>query len=167
MGPFDIPLRQHREVEECLAQLDDAQQDGTPPQELTALTGELVALLRLHTLLEEQHLYPLLIRVGGSAQAREEAEDHLTLRELLDELLEERPGSEGWLAHLLALEDVVVAHLQWEEARVLPRLATALDGQEQEELARAIAATCDGILGRGRPHAPDDRDAREAPPWGV
>jgi hypothetical protein len=166
MGAFDILLQQHRAVEECLAQLDDAQHDGTPPHELTALTGELVALLRLHTLLEEQHLYPLLLRVGGRAQAREEAEDHLTLRELLDELLEEPPGSDGWLAHLVALEDVVVAHLQWEEARVLPRLATALDAQEQEDLGRALSATCDGVLGRGRPHAPGAERSVDAPRWG-
>lgn len=162
MGAFDILVAQHRELEECLTQFD-----GAPPHELGALSLELVALLRLHARLEERHLYPLLTQVGGRAQAQEEAEDHEAMRELTDELLELTPGSDEWLARLTALEDVVVAHIQWEEVLVLPRLAAALDGPEHEALRRAFLSTSDEADGPVPPHVPGGEPSLDASRWGV
>lgn len=162
MGAFDILVAQHRELEECLALLDDA-----PPHELGALTLEFIALLRLHARLEERHLYPLLSQVGGRARAQEEAEDHAAIRELTDELLELPPGSDEWFARLTALEDVVVAHMQWEEALVLPRLAAALDGSEHEALRLAfLSASVEGDT-PARPHVPGGEPSSDASRWGV
>lgn len=162
MGAFDILVAQHRELEECLAQLD-----GAPPHELGALALEFIALLRLHARLEERHLYPLLSQVGGRARAQEEAEDHAAIRELTDELLELPPGSDDWLARLTALEDVVVAHIQWEEVLVLPRLAAALDEPEHEALRRALLSTSDEWEAHARPHVPGGEPSLDAPRWGV
>ena len=162
MGAFDILVAQHRELEECLAQLD-----GAPPEELGALALEFIALLRLHARLEERHLYPLLTQVGGRARAQEEAEDHEAIRELTDELLELPPGSDDWLARLTALEDVVVAHMQWEEVLVLPRLAATLDGPEHEALRRALLSTSDEWESHARPHVPGGEPSSDASRWGV
>ncbi len=162
MGAFDILVAQHRELEECLAQFD-----GAPPHELGALAVEFIALLRLHARLEERHLYPLLTQVGGRARAQEEAEDHEAMRELTDELLELTPGTDDWLARLTALEDVVVAHIQWEEALVLPRLAAALDGPEEEALRQAFLGTSHEWFTRARPHVPGGEPSPDASRWGV
>lgn len=162
MSAFELLVAQHRELEECLAQLD-----GAPPEELGALAAELASLLRLHSGLEEAHLSVLLSRLEGGALAREEAEEHLVMRELVDELLALSPGSDAWFARLMALEDVVVAHIQWEEARVLPQLSAALDSSETERLREALKATAAVCSARERPHVPGGGPSPHAPRWGV
>ncbi|MBF5045389.1 hemerythrin domain-containing protein [Aggregicoccus sp. 17bor-14] len=136
MGPFDYLAEMHRDLEERFEAVESADPDDVQP-----LTAELVEALRLHSRLEERHLYPLIGRVQGRARARQGVEDHLTLRELMAEMEDLRPSSFEWLARLLALKDVVMAHVQEEEAQDFPRLQAALEPHEQEELQRSLERT--------------------------
>jgi hemerythrin-like domain-containing protein len=143
-SPFDILIDQHRELEERFERL--ASEGDT--EESRGQVAELLDLLRLHSRLEERCLYPLLLRVEGRGRARTEAEDHLTMRELMDELEEFSPGHSDWQARLFALEDLVVAHFQEEENALLPPLLTALDAHEQDDLRRELMATREELLSR-------------------
>lgn len=143
-NPFDILIEQHRELEECFERLAS----GVDPEELRSEVAELLELLRLHSRLEERCFYPLVMQVEGRSRAREEAEDHLTMRELMDELEELPPGHPEWQARLFALEDLVVAHFQEEESAMLPRLRTALDAQQQDDLRRDLSSTREELLAR-------------------
>lgn len=137
MGPFDILSELHRELEERLAALEagvEPGESGTWHERFE----ELVAALRVHARLEERHLYPLLARVEGRVRAREEEEDQLAIRELLEELEEHEPGDEEWWARFTALEDLVVVHVREEEAETFPRLTSALDTEAQDELRQAF-----------------------------
>lgn len=145
-SPFDILLEQHRELEERFERLAS---EGDS-EELRGQVAELLDLVRLHSRLEERCLYPLLMQVEGRARARLEAEDHLTMRELMDELEELAPGHPDWQARLVALEDLVVAHSQEEENALLPPLLTALDAHEQEDLRRELSATREELLSRAQ-----------------
>ncbi|MFY2560434.1 hemerythrin domain-containing protein [Corallococcus terminator] len=129
-GPFDILVEEHRELEERFERLVS----GAEEEEPLSAQHELLELLRLHTWLEERCLQPLVARVEGRARARQQAEDHLAMRELMDELEELSPGDTEWQARLYALEDLTVAHFQEEESALLPRLTTALDPREQQQL---------------------------------
>jgi hypothetical protein len=152
-GPFDILLDQHRELEALLERL------GADPEDAEQSQERLVRLLRLHWRLEERCVYPLLARVEGRARAREEAEDHLVLRELLEELQELTPRGEAWQARLLTLEDRVVAHVQATEHLLLPRLSTVLDSGELEELGHDLALTYEELLERSQPSPASGRGA--------
>ncbi|MCP3137221.1 hemerythrin domain-containing protein [Pyxidicoccus xibeiensis] len=143
-GPFDILIEQHRELEECFERLAS----GGDLEDIQDGVTELLELLRLHSRLEERCLYPVLLRVEGRARTRQEAEDHLTMRELMDELEELPPGHPEWQARLYALEDLVVAHFQEEESALLPRLRAALDFHDQEELRRDLSLTREELLAR-------------------
>ncbi|WP_233583118.1 hemerythrin domain-containing protein [Corallococcus sp. CA053C] len=145
-GSFDILVEQHRELEALLERLDTE----TDPDELRVQQEAFSRLLRLHSRLEERHVYPLVTRVEGRARAREEAEDHLTLRELLEELQELTPGGAEWQARLFTLQDLVVAHVQGTEHLLLPRLATSLDSGELEGLEHDLALTCEELLERSQ-----------------
>ena len=136
MGPFDHLAEMHRDLEERFEALESADPDDVPP-----LASELIEALRLHSRLEERHLYPLIVQVQGRARAGQGVEDHLTMRELIAEMEELRVGSFEWLARLMALKDVVMAHVQEEEAQDFPRLQGALRNEEQEELQRAMERT--------------------------
>jgi hemerythrin-like domain-containing protein len=160
--PFDILMDQHRELEERFERLaSEGDSEDTRGQ-----VAELLDLLRLHSRLEERCLYPLLMQVEGRGRARMEAEDHLTMRELMDELEELSPGHPEWQARLFALEDLVVAHFQEEENAMLPPLLTALDAHEQEDLRRELAATREELLSRSQVlHVPGAGPLLEALRW--
>lgn len=153
-NPFDILIDQHRELEECFERLVS----GSEPEELRSQVTELLALLRLHSRLEERCFYPLLMQVEGRALAREEAEDHLTMRELMDELEDLQPGHPEWQARLFALEDLVVAHFQEEENALLPRLRMALDAQQQDDLRRDLSVTREELLASAHPWSVPGRE---------
>ncbi|WP_268903983.1 MULTISPECIES: hemerythrin domain-containing protein [Corallococcus] len=164
VGPFDILLEQHRELEALLERLDTETDAG----ELEWRQAALSDLLRLHCRLEERHIYPLLARVEGRSRAREEAEDHLTLRELLEELQELTPRGIEWQARLCALEDQVVAHVQGTEHLLLPRLVTSLDADELEELGHDLALTYEELLERSQRTPASSRGALLEPlHWDV
>ncbi len=161
-SPFDILIDQHRELEERFEQVAA----GAEPEELRGQVAELLELLRLHSRLEERCFYPLLLQVEGRFRAREEAEDHLTMRELMDELEELPPGHAEWQARLFALEDLVVAHFQEEESAMLPRLVTALDSQQQDEVRRDLWATREELLSRAQAfHVPGRGPLLETLGW--
>jgi hemerythrin-like domain-containing protein len=144
MGPFDILAEQHRELEERFETL--GAEEGLDTDEQRERAHGLLALLRLHTLMEERHLYPLLTRAEGRARGREELEDHLTMGELMDELEEQPPGGPEWWARLMALEDLLVAHVREEEEQTFPRLVVMLDAGEQEELRHALETMRDELF---------------------
>jgi hemerythrin-like domain-containing protein len=135
---------EHRELEERLEHL----WAGGDADDLHAQTTELVELLRMHSRLEERLVYPLVARVEGRARAREEAEDHLTMRELMEELQELMPGGTEWQARLLTLEDLVIAHVQEAEHLLLPRLSTALDAQAQDDVRHELSMAREELLAR-------------------
>ncbi|WP_224240607.1 hemerythrin domain-containing protein [Hyalangium gracile] len=137
MGPFDILAEQHRKLQERLESFEPAEGPGEPDTQRERVEA-LVELLQLHAWLEERHLLPLLARVEGRVRARQEAEDHLTMRELVEELETLEPETDEWWARLVALEDVVAAHAREEETETFPRLASTLDTEEQQELSQAF-----------------------------
>jgi hypothetical protein len=147
MGPFDILSELHRELEDRFAAFVPDEEPGEPGT-WDERAEELAEVLRVHAQLEERHLYPLLARVEGRARAREESEDQLTVRELLEELSELQPGDDEWWARFTALEDQVVAHVREQEAETFPRLAATLEAQEQDELHQAILILREELVSR-------------------
>lgn len=137
MGPFDILSELHRELEDRLAALESGEEPGASGRWHERFEA-LAAALRVHARLEERHLYPLLARVEGRVRAREEMEDQLTMRELLEELEELEPGEDEWWARFMALEDLIVAHVREEEVETFPRLTSALDAGARDELHQAL-----------------------------
>ncbi|MCE9668335.1 hemerythrin domain-containing protein [Myxococcus stipitatus] len=153
-GPFDILVEQHRELEERFERLlsdEDAGGTREPPREL-------LELLRQHLRLEERCLLPRVEWVEGRERARQLREDHLAMRELMDELAELSPGHPEGQARLYALEDLLVAHFQEEESEVLPRVITALGPHEQHRVRAELATIRDEqrSLGAGGPFSEEN-----------
>lgn len=147
MGPFDILSELHQELEDRFAAFV-SDEEPEEPDTWYERAEELAEVLRVHAQLEERHLYPLLARVVGRARAREESEVQLTIQELLEELAEFQPGDDEWWARLMALEDLVVAHVREQEAETFPRLASTLQAQEQDELHQAILMLREELVSR-------------------
>jgi hemerythrin-like domain-containing protein len=165
MGPLDFLAEQHRQLEERFTALEP-EEGGDSADERREQAEALVALLRLHTHLEERHLYPLLARVQGRDAAHQEAEDHLTMRELMDELEEQTPDAPEWWACLVALEDLLVAHVREEEEQHFSSLGAVLTAREQDELLRALEATGAELTSQARSWL-DNPPLPNAPSWDV
>jgi hemerythrin superfamily protein len=163
MGPFDLLVEQHRELEERITALDTDSGSGEPGLRRERFE-EFAAMLGVHARLEERYLYPLLARVEGLARAREEAEDHLAMRELMEELEELSSGEDEWWARFMALEDLLVAHAREEEVELFPRLASALDQEEQHDLSHSFLKLRDGLLPAANGSAGSER-LHEVPRW--
>jgi hypothetical protein len=133
MGPFEMLSGKQRELLAYFASLDEVQ--GTEP--LRQRVSELLQEVWLHVRVTERLLQPLVVRVEGQARALQEAELLLTLHELMAELEWFPCGSLEWLARLTALEDTALAHIRSMELQLFPRLAAALDEQEQLDLPGA------------------------------
>lgn len=147
MGPFDILTQQHRQLEEQLEAFESEEGPRGPEARREQLEA-LAALLRGHVWLEENHLFPVLARVEGRARARQEAEEHLAMRELVEELEELEPETDEWWARLTALEDLLVAHARAEELEIFPRLSATLDARQQEALHRGLLGLREQLLAR-------------------
>lgn len=124
---------QHRHMEDLLDALEGVDADGSGD-----LVARLQAALALHHRLEALHLHPLVARLEGRVRARQDEEDHLTLHELAQELEEHPPGSADWLARLVALRDVLVAHVHDEESALLDAVEQSLTALERDDVARAL-----------------------------
>ena len=147
MGPFDILSELHRELEDRFAALESSEEPGAS-ETWHKCFGRLAVALRVHAQLEERYLHPLRAKVEGRGRAREGAEDHLTVRELLEELAEHEPGADEWWACFSALEDLIVAHVREAEVETFPRLISALDPQEQDELHEALLALREELVSK-------------------
>lgn len=163
MGPFDILAEQHRELEERISALE-AEEDPGEAEAQRERFQALADALRVHARLEERYLYPLVARIEGRVRAREEAEDHLALRELVEELEELTPGGDEWWARFTALEDLLVAHVQEEEAEIFPRIASALDQEEQTELSHSLLMLREELVPSPSPVSGSER-LLEEPRW--
>lgn len=129
----------HRLTEEHHALLErfEALEALEGPAQRAAL-AHLLAELRAHLARDEAHVLPWVARVEGHTRAREEHEELLTLAELAEELETLPAGGPDWTAHLLALEDVWVAHVEGAERQLHPRLRAALDDAQREALGHAL-----------------------------
>jgi hemerythrin-like domain-containing protein len=132
MHVLDHLTREHREVEQMLEKLSEAEEG-----ERGSLIDRLEQALQLHMTVEESRLYPLVEQVAGS-ETEEEAEiEHDLAREGIAKLreFEQKPG-------FGAVVDMVAAgikhHVEEEENEIFPELrrkaSAEIDAMDPEQL---------------------------------
>ena len=150
MDTFELLQEQHRHVEDLLDALEGVDAEGSGD-----LVARLQGALSLHHRLEALHLHPLVLRLEGRLRARQDEEDHLTLHELAQELEEQTPGSADWLARLVALRDVLVAHVHDEESAVLGAVEQSLTPLERDDVARSLERSLAELRRRAAEDGPE------------
>lgn len=135
---------QHRQVEELLEQLSQAEDEGTQ----RPLVEQLVQMLQQHMELEETMVYPEVSNVDEELEEEAEAEHRLGREGIA--MLQEMVGQPGFGAAVAMLEAGIAHHVEEEEGEVFPKLRESLgiaapDATKQDLYERARAA---GIAGR-------------------
>jgi hemerythrin-like domain-containing protein len=145
--PLEMLTNEHRQVEELMGRLDDADGD-----EQRGLCDQLEQMLTLHMDLEEEHLYPMVQRVVGDEEATEANTEHQLARDGLAKVIE-LLGAPGFGDALDMLRAGIKHHVEEEENEVFPQLREQVDQRELDELGVTLE--------QAHGETPTDDDDRE------
>jgi hemerythrin superfamily protein len=123
MDPTRILEADHREIEHLFAEIEDASGEDRVP-----FVERLLTTLRAHMTLEEEVVYPAVVKVTGEEAAVENKNEHAVARANLDEAESFLPGEPGLGAAMAAAQAAVSHHVEEEESDVFPKVRE--DGRE-------------------------------------
>jgi hypothetical protein len=104
------------------------------------IIDQLLPLIKMHSRLEEEMIYPLIRKASEDAEPMDEAaEEHHVADVLIKEIESMKPGDEHYHAKVMVLFEVVEHHIDEEEHHLLPKLKRS--GQDLEELGKRLAET--------------------------
>lgn len=131
--PFEHIIEDHRKVRALMEAVSDASTDDLALKE--EFFSQIRDALIVHTELEEQTLYPMLRGLEETQDLVDEAvEDHNEVKQLLQELSAAPKDTEEWDDRFEELRDSVEAHVQEEEADMLPQAKLSLSEAQTEEI---------------------------------
>lgn len=122
----------------------------------------IVRELAQHAAAEEQVVYPELAAAGDGEHLRSASlADHRAIEDLLVEIQDGVPGTEGVDTAIADLQVALRAHVEEEERTVLPALAHAIGAERMRELASTFEAARRRAPTRPHPLAPDTPPANK------
>jgi hemerythrin superfamily protein len=152
MNAIELLKSQHRKVEGLFSKIERARDS----KKKEAYFIEIADSLAIHASIEEHHFYP-----GVKAKTTEEillesVEEHLGMKRVLSDLLELSVDDETFDAKLKVLKDLVEHHVEEEESSLFPKVASAVDKADLDDIAKAMSEEQEELEQRG--------DAREVVP---
>ena len=117
MDPTRILEADHRQIEELFEQIDAASGEARVP-----LVQRLLSALRAHMTLEEEVVYPVIVKVTGDDSEVENKNEHDVTRANLDEAESFLDGEPGLGAAMAAAGAAVAHHVHEEETDVFPKV---------------------------------------------
>lgn len=148
---IDVLVTDHRTVDRLFEQVEDG---GEQPDQ--DVVHQLVRELAVHDAIERAHLYPRLrheIEGGGHLADRSEYEHTGVANELLA-VDRAHPGSAEQRRHLVALMELVRAHILEEETEIFPALRREVDSGERAKLGDMLEVAKRTAPSRPHPGAP-------------
>ncbi len=151
---IDVIIRDHREVEQVFAQLEEP---GVEPQRRKQLVDHVIAELVRHSVAEEQHMYPAARRrlQNGDEIADHEIEEHSEAERIMKRLEGMEATDREFDGLVRQLIDSIRHHIEDEEKDLLPKLRAACDEQELRDLGEKVMAAKRTAPTRPHPSAPD------------
>lgn len=138
-GALAILKEDHKSFQNLLKTLTKSRDADEQEQ----ILSELASGLLVHARLEEEFFYPALedSPVGGQVHAVQRAhEEHELAEKALNDLLDDRPGTESFRAKAEVLRGLVVGHAKEEEKELFSIAKKAMDTEELEELGQQMTA---------------------------
>jgi hemerythrin superfamily protein len=154
MDLVHIIQAEHRQVERLFERFEGAVRSGDQREQAT-VARQVVRDLSLHAAVEEQVLYPALVRAGAAAERLDALEDHHAVKVALSEIEAMRPGQERFAAKVRVVEKSVRRHVEEEESTLLPRLRERLEDHELQRLGAEFEALRRSAPTRPHPASPD------------
>jgi len=159
MDPVKLIRQDHRTVKSLFRSFERADRRA----EKQKIAEEIIEELSIHAIIEEQLVYPVLREAERRLERRvlNALEEHHSAKLLLAELDKMKVDEERYGAKMHVVRQTVEAHIEEEEATLLPRLDKLLDDDVRSTLAEAMMAARKVAPNHPHPAAPD------TPPAGM
>jgi hypothetical protein len=156
MNAIELLESQHEEVDALIAKIEAA----TSAKTKEALFIELADKLAAHAKIEETIFYPAVVAKQTEDILLESAEEHLSIKRVLADLLELDIDDETFDAKLAVMKEQLEHHAHEEEEKELfPKVEKLLDEDELEGLGDEMEVMFERLLeGSPRDSVPDETD---------
>lgn len=132
MNALDLLKQQHDEVKKLFKQYEKlADHADAKRQELFEMIAD---RLSAHAAIEEQYFYPSVKAEDTEDLLREAAEEHLSAKRLIADLLEMDAGDEEFDAKMQVLQEQIDHHVEEEESDLFKKVRKILSKEQLEDL---------------------------------
>jgi len=160
LDAVDLLKAQHRAVDRLFREVKSAK----GPSKGTSFR-ELADLLAMHATIEEWIFYPGVRTAETEDLLAESREEHLAIKRLLADMLDEDVAGETFDAKLSVLEEQVHHHaIEEEEAKLFPIVRVAIDDDYRAALAGEMIALMVEAQEKGAPRNAIPSETDEAAP---
>jgi hemerythrin superfamily protein len=162
MNAIDLLEKQHREVEELFEEFEKAGERAHKTKE--RLCREISNRLAVHAEIEEKLFYPEAKQERTEDLLRESVEEHLAVKRVLADILEEGTDDENFEARMKVLKEQVEHHVEEEEKELFPKVRKACSREELEDLGNRMETLAERLMSEGEPSAKIPGQTDEAAP---
>lgn len=156
---LELLISQHEEVEMLIEKIEDSSDPSVKGQLFERLADQLAA----HATIEEKLFYPAVMAGDTRELLLEAAEEHLSVKRLLADMMELDPDDERFDAKLLVLRDQVSHHAhEEEEDELFPKVRRMFDADDLAALGNEMLAMFERLLEQGDPRRSVPAETREA-----
>lgn len=156
MDAITLIREQHREVDELFEKLGKAKGDA----QKRALFAKIADSLAAHMTMEEQVFYPHIKARSIEHVLLESTEEHLSIRRVLNDLLDTPPSDPRFAAQISVCKEQVAHHAHEEEEKeLLPAVRKMYSAEELAALGGEMLATYEQQMSKSpRRHLPEEVD---------
>jgi hemerythrin superfamily protein len=147
MGAIEMLEADHREVEGLFEEFESAK----TASEKREVFEEIADMLAVHATVEERHFYPAAKSADTEDLLLEAAEEHLSAKRVIADLLALEPDDETFDAKVKVLKEQIEHHVEEEEGQLFPKVRKLLDQESLEALEQEMTATREELLEEGDP----------------
>jgi hemerythrin superfamily protein len=147
MSAIDKLKSDHREVEKLFEAFEKARTAAKKRD----LFEQIADKLAVHATIEERHFYPAVKAKETEDLLLEAAEEHLSVKRLIADLLQLDAKDETFEAKVKVLQEQVDHHVKEEEKELFPQAKKLLDTETLLGLEQEMMATEQELLDEGEP----------------
>ncbi|HEY0706694.1 MAG TPA: hemerythrin domain-containing protein, partial [Polyangia bacterium] len=114
--------------------------------------------------IEEKHFYPAAKTKDTEDMLLEAAEEHLSVKRLIADLLELDAKDDTFEAKVMVLKEQIEHHVEEEEKELFPKVKKLLDEETMLSVEQEMAATEQELLEAGDPRNAVPGETAEAAP---
>lgn len=146
-------VHDHKELDEFYNNIINATDADTKVRWQNQFVWELAR----HSIGEELVVYPAMEKhlPNGKEMADKDRQEHLRVKELLNEFQKLQPTHAEFEPKLKSLMSILSEHIREEEKQDLPALEKVLQKSDSEEMANSFHRTKKFVPTRSHPNAPD------------
>jgi hemerythrin superfamily protein len=149
MNAIDLLKKQHREVEELFEKFEGAGERAQKTKE--RLCREISDQLAVHAEIEEKLFYPEAKQENTEELLRESVEEHLAMKRILADLIEQDAADEQFDARMKVLKEQVEHHVEEEEKELFPKVQRSCSKEELEDLGTRMETLAEELMEEGEP----------------